>query len=310
MWEAIELRELRVFLTLAEELHFGRSGERLGLTPSRVSQSLRELEDKLGGRLLHRTSRTVSLTPLGERFLAEAEPAYAGLARVLERTRAANRRLEGILRVGLLFPTSGGPHMTEIIDTFSTEHPGCEVQLSEIPPTDALGPVQRGKIDVLAMRLPIERPDLVVGPILSRDRRVLAVARDHALAKQEGVSIEDVAAHKVLPISELPEEMIENLIPHHTPGGRPIERLRTKRPPRTPHELISLVARGRIVHPTVASLDEYVRHPEVVYVPIVDLPPSKAALVWRRPASDPRLREFIRVAREVLRTSKRRSSTS
>ena len=50
MWQAVELRELRLFLTLAEELHFGRTAERLQLTPSRVSQSLRALEDKLGAR--------------------------------------------------------------------------------------------------------------------------------------------------------------------------------------------------------------------------------------------------------------------
>jgi DNA-binding transcriptional LysR family regulator len=76
MWETIELRELRVFVTLAEELHFGRSAERLGLTQSRVSQSLRELEAKLGGRLVYRTSRRVELTPLGERFRADALPVY------------------------------------------------------------------------------------------------------------------------------------------------------------------------------------------------------------------------------------------
>jgi DNA-binding transcriptional LysR family regulator len=65
MWEAVELREIRVFLTLADELHFGRSAERLGLTTSRVSQSLRALERKLGGPLMHRTSRRVALTPSG-----------------------------------------------------------------------------------------------------------------------------------------------------------------------------------------------------------------------------------------------------
>jgi DNA-binding transcriptional LysR family regulator len=68
MWEAVELREIRVFLTLADGLHFGRSGERLGLTTSHVSQSLRTLERKLGGPLVQSTSRHVALTPLGERY--------------------------------------------------------------------------------------------------------------------------------------------------------------------------------------------------------------------------------------------------
>ena len=65
MWQTVELRELRVFATLAEELHFGRTAEKLQLTPSRISQSLRTLEEKLGGQLVHRTSRRVKLTPFG-----------------------------------------------------------------------------------------------------------------------------------------------------------------------------------------------------------------------------------------------------
>src|SRR4051794_21706154 len=102
MWSAVELREIRVFLALAEELHFRRAAERLQLTPSRVSQTLRELEAKLGGELLSRSSRRAALTPLGERFLAEARAPYEQLARVLERTLTANRALEGPLRLGLL----------------------------------------------------------------------------------------------------------------------------------------------------------------------------------------------------------------
>jgi DNA-binding transcriptional LysR family regulator len=71
VWPTIELREIRLFLALADELHFGRAAERLELTPSRVSQVLRELEAKVGGELLSRTSRRAALTELGERFRAE-----------------------------------------------------------------------------------------------------------------------------------------------------------------------------------------------------------------------------------------------
>jgi DNA-binding transcriptional LysR family regulator len=65
MWADVELREIRAFLVLAEELHFGHSAERLGVSQARVSQILRELERKLGQRLMHRTSRQVALTPAG-----------------------------------------------------------------------------------------------------------------------------------------------------------------------------------------------------------------------------------------------------
>lgn len=80
----VELRELRVFLVLAEELHFGRTADRLGLTTSRVSQTVRALERKLGGRqLFRRTSRVVELTEAGSALYAELRPAVNGLERVL-----------------------------------------------------------------------------------------------------------------------------------------------------------------------------------------------------------------------------------
>src|ERR671918_1834641 len=102
MWQTVELRELRLFLTLAEELHFGRTAEALQLTPSRVSQSLRALEHKLGGQLVHRTSRRVQLTPFGERFLRDVRPALEQLDSVLERSHVAAQGLSGTLRLGLV----------------------------------------------------------------------------------------------------------------------------------------------------------------------------------------------------------------
>ena len=85
MWRTVELRELRLFSTLAEELHFGHTAERLQVTPSRVSQSLRALEHKLGSPLVHCTSRRVELTPFGEGFLRDVRPALEQLDGVGER---------------------------------------------------------------------------------------------------------------------------------------------------------------------------------------------------------------------------------
>lgn len=304
MWSAIELRELRVFLALAEELHFGRAADQLDLSQSRVSQVLRALERKLGGQLVHRTSRRVALTPLGERFLADVQPAYGQLTGVLERAYTANRSLAGTLRLGLLYGMAGGPHWVRIVDTFEVRHPHCDVQVSELPYADVLGPLRRGELDLIAMRLPLQRDDLVVGPTLSREPRVLAVSRDHPLAGRERISIEDVAEYRVLPFGDLPAEMVEELMPQRTPSGRPIRRL--DRLAVSPHEIVGLVARGRIVHPTVPSFAEHFGHPDIVQVPIFDLRPSRTALVWRRRDPNPRLREFISVAREVLRYADRR----
>jgi DNA-binding transcriptional LysR family regulator len=155
MWSTVELREITLFLTLAEECHFGRTAERLRLTPSRVSQTLRQLEAKLGGELLSRTSRRVALTPLGEQLLAEAKPPYEQLLAALQRIHAGNRKLEGRLRLGLLGASSGGPHLSAIVEEFERQHPECEVVVSEIYFTDSLGPLRHGEVDLMATRLPI-----------------------------------------------------------------------------------------------------------------------------------------------------------
>src|SRR5215218_6310056 len=98
MWQAVELREVRAFLTVAEELHFGRSAERLGVSQSRVSQTVRQLETKLGTPLFHRTSRRVELTRSGARLMAAVREPHEQLAGVLRaaadhpaRGRAASR---------------------------------------------------------------------------------------------------------------------------------------------------------------------------------------------------------------------------
>src|SRR3954469_19184318 len=95
MWETVELREIRVFLALAEELHFRRTADRLRLTPARGSQSLRSLEHKLGLELIHRTSRRVTLSPAGERFREEIIGAYGELAAALRQTHEAGPRSPG-----------------------------------------------------------------------------------------------------------------------------------------------------------------------------------------------------------------------
>jgi DNA-binding transcriptional LysR family regulator len=298
VWPTIELREIRLFLALADELHFGRAAARLELTPSRVSQVLRELEAKVGGELLSRTSRRAALTELGERFRAEVTAPYEELSAALERTAAINERLDGSIRIGLLAANSAGPHFNAIVTAFERLHPECEVRVSEIFFDDPLGPLRRGEIDGMATRLPLEQPDLVVGVILAREPRVLAVASEHPLADRERISIEDVADYPVAPITDSPREMVDATFPRTTPSGRRIRRL-TRRP-KTPHELIALVARGRIVQPTVPSFAEFFGQPNIKYIPIADLPAAESGLVWRRRDRNPRLREFARVARKVL----------
>jgi DNA-binding transcriptional LysR family regulator len=305
MWQTVELREVRVFLTLAEELHFGRTAERLQVTPSRVSQSLRGLEHKLGAQLVHRTSRRVQLTPLGKRFLADVRPAYDQLTGVLQRTNAAARSLEGTLRLGLLSRPAGGPQLVEIIGAFEALHPECKVEVVQMSWDDPFGPLREGEIEVMASWTPLKQPDLVVGPTLTRQPRVLAVARDHPLAERDSVDVEELADHRVVRFEGWPKELDEGLVPFRTPGGRPIPWSRFRVGERSVLDVSVRVARGEFVFVTVASAVPHMAEFELAFVPITGMPPFRSALVWRRPVRDPKLREFLGVARAVLQGSKK-----
>jgi DNA-binding transcriptional LysR family regulator len=295
MWELVELREIRVFLVLAEELHFGRTATRLGLTQSRVSQSLRGFERKLGAQLFARTSRRVALTPAGERLRAAISDPYDRLTDVLRTTSAADQ--PSPLRLGASDAASIGARLLAAIETYERGAAGRAVRVVELSPADMLGSLRRGDVDLIIARLPVDAPDLIVGPVMDHEPRLLAVAGDHPLAGRPGVSVEDIAEYDVGWTDGLLPRTGEAFFPGRTPAGRPIRLVRLGI--NDVSELIVTIARGRIVHPTISSFAAHHGHPGVVYVPIVDLPPAVAALVRRRDASPPALREFVDVARRA-----------
>ena len=304
MWQTVELREIRVFLTLAEELHFGRTAERLSLTQSRVSQTLRGLETRLGSRLLNRTSRRVALTPEGEQLRDELGPAYRELLGVLGRFSHAREVMAGVVRLGVSWHGAIGPRLLRAIDTFEALHSECQIETEELPFRDRLAPLREGKVDLMIARLPIDQPDIELGPEVSIEPRVVAVARDHPLAALGSISIEDLAEHRVPDLTDLgPKEIGAAYVPETAPSGRPIERLGVRI--RDFSDLVILIARGRVVQPTVASATPRFAHANVVCLPIVDMPPSRSALAWRRGASDPRLLAFVAIVRQTLSTASR-----
>ena len=296
MWEAVELRHLRAFLAVADELHFGRAAERLRISQSRVSQLVRALETIVGEPLFERSSRRVALTAAGERLRARTRPAYVELRHAVEEVSDASHDVRGELRVGLLLATSGGRRLGEIVRLFERRHPASRVTVSELDWAEPLGPLRRGEVDVTAIRFPIRQPDITVGPVLTTDLRVLAVAEGHPLAGRRSVSVEDLAAETLSYVSTVPAEIVEDFLPRSTPSGRPIAR----RAVANPLEMLMLVAQGELVHATVESLPEFLSYPGVTYVPIVDLPPSHAGLVWRTEDETLAIRAFAKAARDVI----------
>jgi DNA-binding transcriptional LysR family regulator len=295
MWQDVELRELRTFLVLADELHFGRTAERLGVSQSTVSEAVRALESRLGVRIFDRTSRRVRLTAAGEALRRALGPALAAVDQALAQTSELSRTVRGLLRVGFVLTTEG-PALSRLIAAFHARYPDCEVRSQEVETFDAYRLLRRGDIDVLCNWLADGEPDLTVGTAFDYYPRALAVATSHRLAGKASVSVEDLGDEEValLPPT-IPPLIYDLLSPPCTPSGRPIRRTQ---PVQTINEILSLVARGRIVHPTSSKVPIFNRD-DVVLVPICDLPPLELGLVWCTSRDNPRIRAFNEAARSM-----------
>ena len=301
MSEHVELREIRVFLMLCEELHFGRTAERLRISQTRVSQTIQTLEAKIGAPLFERTSRRVALTRDGARLRDEVAPVHEEMTEVLRRAQAASRMPP--LRLGLFCDQAS--QIPRIVRSFEATHDGPTVEVAEVPVEDPFAPLHRGEIDLMASWLPHGQSGLDLGPILCREPRVLAVSVDHPLAQRSEVSLEDVADYRVVRVEYTPRELHEAWIPSVSPAGRTIRHQKFSDRSlgdrgRMTTELVHLIATGRIVHPTIPSFANMFGQPDIRYVPITDLPPLRSGLVWRRGSTDQRVDAFARVAEEVV----------
>jgi DNA-binding transcriptional LysR family regulator len=290
-----ELHEVRVFLALADELHFGRAAQRLTLTPSRVSQVISKLERSLGGRLFERTSRSVRLTPFGERFLASVRPAYQQLEEALTGARDRSAGTAGSLRVGFT-STVDGPALSRLTEAFQARHPGCRMSMHEVPVCDPYAPLRRDEVDVVANWQVIHDTDLAAGPVIAYYDRVLAVSQRHRLAGRARVSLEDLGEETMAePPPSFPAALADALFPPRTPSGRPIRRVRV---PRSPYEIMARVARGEIVQLTMADLT-HLRREDLMLVPLQDLAPIPLGLIVARNRASAAVGALAEVARSL-----------
>jgi DNA-binding transcriptional LysR family regulator len=296
MWWDVELRELRIFLVLADELHFGRTAECLGISQPGVSEAVRVLESRLGVKVFDRTSRRVRLTPAGEELKHNLAPAVAALDQALAQTSQLSHAVRGLLRVGFVITTEG-PALSRLAAAFQARYPACEVRLQEVETFDAYRALRRGDIDVLCNWLAVDEPDLTAGAAFASYPRALAVAATHRLAGQHTVSIEDLANEDValLPPT-IPPAVYDLIVPPRTPSGHPIRRTQ---PVQTINEILSLVARGRIVHPTSSTVPIFNRD-DIVLIPIEGLPPIPLGLVWCTSRENPPIRALNEVARSMI----------
>ncbi|WP_229860820.1 LysR family transcriptional regulator [Streptomyces xanthochromogenes] len=187
----VEMRDIEIFLALAEELHFGRTAERLHVTAGRVSQSIRRTERLIGAPLFDRTTRTVRLTRLGERFRQDLAVGHRHIADAVRTAQHMACGSTGTLTLGIVGPML--QTLAAALDLFRARHPEVVLGFREVQPASALDPLRDGDVDLALLWLPIDEPDLSLGPVLHRTDLLLMTATSHPFARRESICLEDLA---------------------------------------------------------------------------------------------------------------------
>ncbi|GHE77118.1 LysR family transcriptional regulator [Streptomyces longispororuber] len=293
----MERQELETFLTLAEELHFGRTAERLLVSQARVSQTVKKLERKIGAPLFERTSRVVCLAPLGRQLYEDLAPLHRRMEEAVARAKDVARGVTGELGVGFL-GTGAGSLTQPILKLFRERCPRCEIRMRETQFQDPLGPLRSGEVDVLFTCLPVREPDLTVGPVVIREPRALAVPAGHRLAGRASLVWEDLAGETCFAVvNSAPAYWWDFHVPPRTPSGREIRRGQAVA---TFQEMMTLVATGQGVSPVIASVETYYSRPDVVFVPVTDLPPAEVALIRRGGTATAATAAFVQAVHDAL----------
>ncbi|WCD91057.1 Hydrogen peroxide-inducible genes activator (plasmid) [Streptomyces xanthophaeus] len=288
----MELRDIEIFLVLAEELHFGRAAQRLHVSQARVSQAIKKQERRIGAELFARTSRSVRLTEVGRQFRDDLQPVYAGLHESLERAQLAARGITAQLRVSLMPFNVADLH--PYWKAFRARHPQWGLQIRQATFTDLFGQLRSGAMDVAVLWLPVEEPDFTVGPTFCTDSRILAVAADHRFAERDSVPLELLAEFPHSTALNLPDYWEDGYLPFSTPRGRQIERTV---PAENSDELISLVGMGEIINTFPRHVTRYWGMSNIRFLPVPDIPTLNFALVWRTDAEN----ELIRALADTVR---------
>lgn len=267
----MERREIEIFLTLAEELHFGRTAERLLISQSRVSQAISGLERRFGVALFERTSRRVVLTQVGAELYAEVRAGHDRIERGVAAAIAAGRGVSGELRVGLEAPAVA-ELAAPVFARFRAANPGIEVSFRESGFVDPLDLLRAGEVDVAVTNAPVDEVGIEQGPTLLVEPMVLAMAANHRLA----LPVDTSGRREVAP-GDLEGEVVFRA------GRRPAPyRGESEMIAASLLDLLARVAAGEGVCPLAAHAADCFARPTLAMVPFaVGSPPARWVLCWR-----------------------------
>ena len=188
----IELRHLRYFIAVAEELHFGHAAARLNISQPPLSQQIQALEQQAGAKLLSRTNRSVALTPAGRQFLADSRQILSQVEEAVARAARLHQGETGELRIGF---TSSAPFIKAVSDTLSSfrrHYPDVHIQTREINTREQIAPLNEGALDLGLMRNTL-LPDTLAWQVILQEPLLAMIHRDHPLATRSAVSLHELA---------------------------------------------------------------------------------------------------------------------
>jgi DNA-binding transcriptional LysR family regulator len=303
----MELRHLRYFLAVAEELHFHRAAARLHISQPPLSQQIRALERELGVTLLERNRRRVTLTAAGESFRDDARSVLAAVDRAAERARNVARGAIGSLSIAFVGSAMFSPTLPDILRAFRSGHPEVELVLRELPTVAQLNALVRGELDLGVIRGPIAEAD--IDPQLEllaiqRENLVAALPADHPLTARRRLRAESLRGETfvILDRRDSPGLFAGLVSTMGEVGGVPDDVLEVAEM----QTIISLVAGGFGVSLVPASVGQ-VERTGVAFRPIAGPTPTiELALAWRRGGNSPVRDAFIELARPVRDRRSRR----
>jgi DNA-binding transcriptional LysR family regulator len=184
----MELRQLRYFIVLSEELHFNRAAKRLHLSQPPLTRQIRQLEDELGVSLVYRTTRKVELTDAGHAFANEARQIMARVAHASGLASQANRGIVGQLVLG--YTPARTNMVAKVVKAFGKLCPNVRMSLRDMTGNN-IQLIRDGRIDVGFFSLPVEKTGLIVETLL-REKYVVAMPKNHRLARRRSISIREL----------------------------------------------------------------------------------------------------------------------
>lgn len=186
----MDVRQLRCFIAVAEELHFGRAAERLGLAAPVLSRQISALEDELGVGLLSRTTRQVALTRAGLIMLEESKGILAKMESATRNVRDASRASGSVLRIGAIDAASSS-FLPAALAAFRARNPAIEIKFVEAMTAALVQMLDAGKLDLALLRPP-RKPTGCAFEILRVERPIVVLSESHPLAAHETLSMHDL----------------------------------------------------------------------------------------------------------------------